>query len=238
MTLAGQVALVTGGGRGIGRAIALALAREGADVALAARTSRELESVAAEARGHGHRALPITADVTDEAQVERMVRLALETLGRLDILVTAAGAGVFGSVRESKLDDWEQMMAVNLRGTYLCCRAALEPMLRQGSGTVINVVSLAAVRTISGCAGYTASKAGVLGFTRVLAEEVRGQGIRVAALCPGATDTPFWNAIPNGPDRARMLRAEDVGRAALFIATLPPGAMVEEVVLAPAAGVL
>jgi 3-oxoacyl-[acyl-carrier protein] reductase len=130
------------------------------------------------------------------------------------------------------------MMAANLRATYLTCRAALPVMLGAGRGTIINVISLAAVRTIAGCAAYTASKAGALGFTRVLAEEVRRRGVRVAALCPGAVDTSFWNTVPSPPDRARMLRPEAVADAALLIALQPPGTLVEEVVLAPTPGIL
>jgi len=236
--LEGQAALVTGGGRGIGRAIALAFAREGARCAVAARTARELDVVVEAVRAGGGEALAVPTDVTREAEVAHLVRTVLERFGRLDILVTSAGTGAFAPVRVSRLEDWEEMIAVNLTGTYLACRAALEPMLRQGRGTIINVISLAALRPIPGTSGYTAAKAGALGFTRVLAEEVRRQGIRVAALCPGAVDTPFWDAIDQPPDRSRMLRPEAVAEAALLVASQPPGATVEEVVLAPAEGIL
>jgi 3-oxoacyl-[acyl-carrier protein] reductase len=111
-------------------------------------------------------------------------------------------------------------------------------MLGAGRGTIVAVVSLAAVRAIPGCAAYTASKAGVLGLVRALAAEVRGRGVRVAALSPGAVDTPFWDAIPSPPDRHRMLRPEAVAEAALLVAAQPPEAFVEEIVLAPTPGVL
>ena len=111
-------------------------------------------------------------------------------------------------------------------------------MLKCGVGTIINVASLAAVRAIPGSAAYSASKAGVLGLTRALAEEVRGRGVRVAALCPGAVDTPFWDTVPRPPDRTRMLRPEAVAEAAVLVASQPPEAFVEEVVLAPTPGVL
>lgn len=236
--LEGQVALVTGGGRGIGRAITLAFAREGARCALAARTAKELEAVVEAIRADGGEALAVPTDVTREAEVARLVQAVLARFGRLDILVTSAGAGAFAPVGASRVEDWDQMIAVNLTGTYLSCRAALEPMRRQGRGTIINVISLAAKRPIPGTGGYTASKAGALGFTRVLAEEVRREGIRVTALCPGAVDTPFWDGIEHPPDRARMLRPEAVAEAALLAASQPPGATVEEVVLAPAEGIL
>ena len=236
--LAGQVALVTGGSRGIGRATALALARESAAVTVLARSSAPLDAVVAELRAAGGTALAVAGDLAADGVADGAVEAVLAWRGRLDILVTAQGTGSFAPVEESAPADWDRMMAANLRATYLACRAALRPMLGAGRGTIINVISLAAVRPIPGCAAYTASKAGALGFTRVLREEVRGRGVRVAALCPGAVDTPFWDSIPGVPDRARMLRAETVADAAVLIAAEPPGAMVEEIVLAPTPGVL
>lgn len=238
MRLGGQAALVAGGSRGIGRAIALAFAAEGATVAVLARGAAGVEQVVAEIEAAGGTALGLPADAADEAQVGAAVETVVRRLGRLDLLVAAQGMGTFGPVETSTLADWDAMMTANLRATYLLCRAALTPMLRQGRGTILNVLSLAAVRPIPGCAGYAASKAGALGFTRTLAAEVRGRGVRVAALCPGAVDTPFWDTIPSPPDRARMLRPESVAEAALLVATQPPGAFVEEVILAPTPGVL
>lgn len=232
------MALVAGGSRGIGRAIATGLAREGAAVALLARGQPGLTAVAAELEAAGATALAVPADAAEEGAVVGAVQTVLGRFGRLDVLVTAQGTGVFGPVADSRLADWEGMMRGNLRATYLLCREALRPMLRQGSGTIVNVISLAAVRTIPGSAGYTASKAGALGFTRVLADEVRQHGVRVAALCPGAVDTPFWDAIPGSPDRSRMLRAATVAEAALLVVAQPPEAFVEEIVLAPTPGVL
>ena len=236
--LPGQAALVAGGSRGIGRAIARALAGEGAAVALLARGRAGLEAVAAEIEAAGGRALAIPADASQEGPAARAVEEACAALGRLDILVTAQGTGSLGPLDAARVSDWDAMIAANLRATFLLWRAALGPMLRAGRGTIINVVSLAAVRVIPGCAAYTASKAGVLGLSRALAEEVRGRGVRVAALCPGAVDTPFWDGIPGSPDRTRMLRPESVAAAALLVATQPSRAFVEEVVLAPTPGVL
>lgn len=238
MKLRDQVALVTGAGRGIGRAVALAFAREGARVTLAARTRTQLDAVAAEVRGSGGRALAVPADVTQESSVVELVARTLAEFGRIDILVTAAGAAAFGPVADSKLEEWELMMAVNLRGVYLTCRAALAPMIRQRRGTIINVVSVAAKQPIPGCAAYAASKHGVLGFTRVLAEELRPHGVRVGALCPGAVNTPLWDSIPNPPDRTRMLTPEDVAEAAVLMASLPPRASLEDLTLLPAGGIL
>jgi NADP-dependent 3-hydroxy acid dehydrogenase YdfG len=236
--LAGQVALVTGAGRGIGRAIALAFAAEGAAVALAARTRQDLAAVAAEVRERGGRALAVPTDVTQDAAVEKLVEEIVGDFGRLDVLVTAAGTASFGPVAGAKPADWDAMLTVNLRAVMVCCRAVLPIMIRQRRGTILNVASVAAHRAIPGGAAYAATKAGVVAWSRVLAEELRAERVRVGVLSPGAVDTPLWDAIPNGPDRARMLRPEDVARAAVLMASLPPGASLEELTLLPAGGIL
>jgi NAD(P)-dependent dehydrogenase (short-subunit alcohol dehydrogenase family) len=236
--LAGQVALVSGASRGIGRAVATAFAREGARVAVLARGRAELERLAGDLAREGGTALVVPGDAADEGTAAHAVEVTLARFGRLDCLVTAQGAGSFGPLEASRLGDWDEMIRANLTATYLLCRSVLPPMLAAGQGTIVSVVSLAAVRAIPGCAAYTASKAGVLGLVRALSAEVRGRGVRVAALCPGAVDTPFWDSIPGAPDRIRMLRPEAVAEAALLVATQPPGAFVEEIVLAPTPGVL
>ena len=236
--LEGQVAIVTGAGRGIGHAIAHAFAREGARVVLAARTRQELAATAAAIRESGGTALAIPTDVTQDGAVEAMVEQATGELGRVDVLVTAAGAASFGPVVGTKPADWDTILAVNLRAVMVCCRAVLPVMIRQRRGTIINIASVAAQRPIAGAAVYTATKAGVVGFSRVLAEELRGDGVRVGVLVPGAVDTPLWDTIANPPDRSRMLRPEDVARAAVLMASLPPGASLEELTLLPSGGIL
>jgi NADP-dependent 3-hydroxy acid dehydrogenase YdfG len=236
--LQGQVAIVTGAGRGIGHAVATALAREDATVVLAARTRQQLAATAAAIRESGGAALAIPTDVTQDAAVEAMVEQAIAELGRVDILVTAAGGASFGPVVGTKPADWDPILAVNLRAVMVCCRAVLPVMIRQRRGTIINVASVAAQRPIPGAAVYTATKAGVVGFSRVLAEELRAEGVRVGVLVPGAVDTPLWDTIPNSPDRSRMLRPEDVARAAVLMASLPPGAALEELTLLPQGGIL
>ncbi len=238
MRLAGQVALVSGASRGIGRAVALAFAREGARVVLVARGREGLDQVARAVEGDGGSALVFPGDAAEAETGRRAVDAALDRFGRLDCVVTAQGAGAFGPLEMSRIEDWDAMLRANLTATYLLCRAALPTMLAAGRGTIVAVVSLAAVRAIPGCAAYTASKAGVLGLVRALAAEVRGRGVRVAAVSPGAVDTPFWDAIPSPPDRHRMLRPETVAEAALLVVAQPPEAFVEEIVLAPTPGVL
>jgi NADP-dependent 3-hydroxy acid dehydrogenase YdfG len=236
--LAGQVAIVTGAGRGIGRAIARAFAGAGADVVLAARTRAELAEVAAAVREAGGRALAVPTDVTQDPAVEALVEQAVGEFGRVDVLATAAGVAAFGPVAGAKAADWDPMLAVNLRAVMVCCRAVLAPMLRQRRGTILNVASVAATRPIPGAAAYAATKAGVVAWSRVLAEELRSDGVRVGVLLPGAVDTPLWDAVANHPDRARMLRPEDVAQAAVLMASLPPGATLEELTLLPAGGIL
>ena len=174
--LHGQVAIVTGAGRGVGHAVAMALAHEGATVVLAARTRQQL---AGDGGGHSRErgtALAIPTDVTQDGAVEAMVEEAVAELGRVDTLVTAAGAASFGPVVGTKPSDWDAILAVNLRAVMVCCRAVLPIMIRQHRGTIINIASIAAQRAIPGAAVYTATKAGVVGFSRVLAEELRSEG--------------------------------------------------------------
>ncbi len=238
MKLKDQVAIVTGAGRGIGRAVALAYAREGAAVALAARTTSELETVATQIKSRADRALVVPTDVTQEASVASLIEKVLSEFNKVDILVTAAGVASFAPLVDTKPEEWDRMLAVNLRGVFLSCRAVLPPMMKQRRGTIINIVSVAAKRAIPGGAAYAASKHAVLGLTQVLAEEMRLHGIRVGALCPGAVDTPLWDSVPNAPERSRMLRPEDVAEAALLMASLPPGASLEDLTLLPAGGIL
>ncbi len=238
MKLGERVAIVTGAGRGIGRAVAKAFAREGAAVVLAARSGPELDVVARQITDAGGRASTMPTDVSDESAVGALVRRALAEQGRIDILVTAAGTAGFGPVADLKTADWDQMLAVNLRGAMLCCRAVLPAMMARRRGTIINIGSVVTSRVLSGSAAYTASKYGLLGFSRVLAEEMRPHGVRVGILAAGATDTSLWDAVSSPPDRGLMLRPEQVAEAALLMAQMEPNATLEEMTLLPAGGVL
>ena len=236
--LQGKTAIITGAGRGIGRAIARAFAAEAATVVLAARSRADLATVAAEVREAGGRALAVPTDVTQDTAVEALVEQAVTETGRIDVLVTSAGLASFGTVADTKPADWDAMLGLNLRAAIMCCRAVLPTMMRQRSGTILNLSSIASKRALPGSAVYTASKAGLDAFSRVLAEELRPHGVRVGVIVPGAVDTPIWDAMGSTPPRDKMLRPEDVARAAVLMVTLPPHAALEELTLLPAGGIL
>lgn len=189
--LAGKVAIVTGGVRRIGRAIALALAAEGASVVVTARTSRdEAQSVAAEIEALGVRAKALCADVTDEAQVRAMVDATVEEFGRVDILVNNASIRQDARFTEMSLADWRAVLAVVLDGAFLCSRTAIPHMLAAGSGTIVNIGGLTAHTGAVGRAHVSAAKAGLVGLTKALAMEFAAQGITVNCVAPGKIGGP------------------------------------------------
>jgi NAD(P)-dependent dehydrogenase (short-subunit alcohol dehydrogenase family) len=186
VVLSGQVAVITGGGRGIGRAIALKFASEGAAVVIAARTKLEIEAVAREIRDAGGRAAPVPADVAEEKQSEHLIRSSEAQFGRVDILVNNAGEyGPVKPVEEISPAEWDRVIAVHLRGAYLLTRLALPGMYARGSGVILNISSLSAKSAFAWGSPYAAAKAGMLGLTRVTAAEAARKGVRVNAICPG-----------------------------------------------------
>jgi len=186
MLLKGQVSIVTGSGRGIGRAIARRFAVEGAAVLVTSRSAKEIEAVAAEIRATGGRAAALSADVAREDDCARIVDAARAHFGRVDILVN--NAGIFGPVKpaeEISAAEWDEALAINLRAAFLLARLVLPEMYARGSGSILNISSLAAKAAFAWEAPYAASKAGLLGLTRCLAAEGARKGVRVNALCPG-----------------------------------------------------
>ncbi|OGG52304.1 MAG: hypothetical protein A3F84_23380 [Candidatus Handelsmanbacteria bacterium RIFCSPLOWO2_12_FULL_64_10] len=228
--LSGKVAMVTGGGRGIGRAVALAFAREGADLCVVARTQAQVESVAGEVRALGRRALAVTADVTDPAQVERMAARVKEAFGRVDVLVNNAGGGIERrTVLESDPDLWVKDVTVNLISAYLVTRALLPLMIETGGGRVINVGSGMGHQAGAGQSAYRVGKAGLWMLTRCLAEEVWSYGIDVNELIPGPVATPLTQGRmqaggppPFAPSE-RVKTPEEVAQLAVYLAAQPRG---------------
>jgi len=185
MRLQGKVALITGGGRGIGRAIALTFAREGAEVAVAARTQAEIDRVAAEVAACGRQSYAVSCDVTDKESVSRMAAAVHERLGPVDLLVNNAGTGRSAPFFKTDLEMWNQMFALNVTSMYLVTQVVMKSMLEHKYGRVINIVSTAGKIPFRYCTAYIASKHAALGFTRALALEVAGSGVTVNAICPG-----------------------------------------------------
>lgn len=237
-TLKDQVVIVTGASRGIGAATAIAFGKVGAKVVLAARTTPDVEAVAQCIRENGGEALAVAADVTQSNQVEHLMHLAVNHCGQIDILVNNAGQGKFGKITEFELDGWNTVIESNLTSLFLCSKYALGPMLSRKSGQIINVLSVAAKTIFSGASAYCAAKAGALALTRVLSEEVRGENVRVTAVLPGATQTPFWDEIDQHPDFDQMLKPTHVAEAILSVAKQPLGMVIEEIKVAPPLGVL
>lgn len=236
--LDGQVAVITGASRGIGKAIAVALAQAGVKVVLAARTHETLQQVAADLRTHGTDALAVPTDVTDAAAVQHLIQRTLDVHGQVDILINNAGIGHFGPVVDFEPDAWDAVLNSNLKAVYLCAKYALPSMLERQRGQIINVLSIAAKVAFEASGAYCAAKAGALALTKVLASEVRHQNIRVTAVLPGSVHTPFWADVPEPPDFEQMLTAEHVATAVLSVCQQPPGMVTEEIVVMPPLGIL
>lgn len=220
MRLADTTAIITGAGRGIGRGIALAFAREGADTALASRTRAELETLAEEARAMGRRVLVQPTDVSEQDQVRRLVDRTLDEFGRIDVLVNNAGTIVLpGDVMQTSLEAWEKMMAVNARSVFLCCQAVLPGMMERRSGKIINISSVAGLHGLPNRAAYCASKHAVQGFTDALAIDMRPYGIAVNAICPGAVDTPLTDLSRPDDDKSDWMKPGDIADVAVFLAS-------------------
>ncbi len=232
--LSGKVAIITGAGRGIGRASALKMAQEGADLVLVSRTAAELETLEAELKTVGGRVLALPADVTDPTQVSQMVQQAVATLGHLDILVNAAGVGVIRPFLELSLADFDRMMAVNVRGVFLVTQAVAAQMVQQKRGLVVNLPGILGKTTMMNASGYCASKFAVTGMTRAAALDLKRHGVRFSLLHLGGVDSPFWDNIDGlRVQRDKMLTVEDAARAILYAVTQPDMGVLTELTLQP-----
>lgn len=233
-----RIALVTGASSGIGRAIARQLVKGGFRVALVARQAERLDEVAGELQALGGEVLPLVQDLTEFDRLAGLVETIEQKLGPLSVLVNNAGMGYTGSLVETSVSDWQRVLTLNLTAPFALTREVLGPMRARRRGTIVNMVSIAAQRAFPDWGAYCVSKSGLLAFSRTLAQEVRNDGIRVSALCPGSVDTALWDSdlVNANFDRTRMLQADTVAQLVLMTVTLPESAVLEEAVLMPGFG--
>lgn len=219
MRLKDKVAIVTGGGQGIGRAICLALAKEGCDAVVGDINFQTAEKVAEEIRSLQRESLAVKVDVSNSKQVNQMVEAALKEFGKIDILVNNAGTAYRGTIENMKEEDWDKVINVNLKGTFLCSRAVIKLMKKQRSGKIINLASLSGkTGGLTAGANYAASKAGIICFTKSLAMELASCNVNVNAVSPAFIDTTMSTTFPEIPIGRKGL-PEDVASAVVFLAS-------------------
>jgi NADP-dependent 3-hydroxy acid dehydrogenase YdfG len=230
--LAGKVALITGASSGIGRASVLALAQEGAHLVVTARREKRLQELAASVQQNGVRAVTVFGDATAEETAQRCVAAAIQTFGRLDILINNVGVGNYKNLVDTSAAEYDEMMDSNVRSTFLFTRHAVPVMIKQGAGTVLMISSMAGKYGFPGEAVYCATKFAQVGFAQALDKELRPHGIKVGAICPGGVKTEF--ALGKGRTEASvaastMLEPEDVAGAVLLACTQSPGSRIIEI---------
>lgn len=228
MLLDGQVVLVTGGSRGIGRAVALACAKEGAHVVINyAGNVKAAQSVVEEISEMGQKCLAVQADVSNAADVDRLIEEAIQDFGKIDVLVNNAGITRDGLLMRMKEEDWDAVLNTNLKGIYLCTKVVIKGMMKQRSGRIINMTSVVGVMGNTGQANYAAAKAGVIGFTKSMAKELASRNINVNAVAPGFIQSDMTAVLPENVQKAmteaiplaRMGEAEEVADAVVFLAS-------------------
>jgi 3-oxoacyl-[acyl-carrier protein] reductase len=231
-SLDGKVALVTGAGRGIGKAVALVLADSGCRVILTARTLSQLQEVQREIEHRKGVAIAVPGDLTRDEDIDKLMAVIEERFGDVDILINNAGWGKRAPVVRASAADWDQTFRLNLRAPMLLAQRLLPPMIEKGEGAVINIGSVSGKSGEANGAAYSASKFGLIGFTQSLYEEVREQGIKVSVILPGFVDTPL--IPPNRQlDRSRMIQADDIAQTVLYVLKSPATACPVEITVRP-----
>jgi 3-oxoacyl-[acyl-carrier protein] reductase len=231
-SIEGKVAIVTGAGRGIGKAVSVSLAKAGCRVVLAARTREQIEAVQKEILSQGGDALAIPTDLTVDEDIQRLVEESQAKWGAVDILINNAGWGKRAPVVGASLTDWDQTFRLNLRAPMVLAKALLPNMIAKREGAVINIGSISGKTGEANGAAYSASKFGLIGFTQSLYEEVREHSIKVAVILPGFVDTPL--IPPNRQlDRSKMIQADDIAQTVLFVLTSPATCCPVEIAVRP-----
>jgi 3-oxoacyl-[acyl-carrier protein] reductase len=229
--LEGKVALITGGNRGIGFAIARRLGKMGARVSICGRDQAKLDQSASSLRSEGIETLAIRADITRAEEISSLVLKTQLDFGPIDILVNNAGSGLFGPFHEFAEADWDRILDTNLKSIFLLSRAVVPEMIRLQTGHIVNISSLAGKNTFAGGAIYCASKWGLMGLSGSMAEDLRGHGIRVSAICPGSVATEFSGQGTKNPLKA--LQPEDIAHAVAALVTQSDGSFISEVHIRP-----
>jgi len=238
MKLKGKTSIVTGAGRGIGKAIALGLAKEGSDLIVVARTTEQIESTAELSKGFAVRAVPFTADVTNEKEVQYVIEKGIHEFGKIDILINNAGIlpeSIRVPIAEVTTEDWDRVLETNLKGMFLFTRGVLPIMRAQNNGFILTISSLMGRWGFTNLSSpYTTSKFGICGFMEVLFKEVKDTQIRISMVCPGIVDTDFQSpARRQAANPEDWLKPEDVAEAVVFILTRPPEVVIPELLIYP-----
>ena len=229
--LAAKVAIVTGSSSGIGKAIALRLAEEGCRVVVAARRSALCDELVLKIQKRGGGAASIPTDVMDEAQVDRLITETDKRFGRLDILINNAGIGGKGPIAEMNTQAFDRVLDTNLRGTFFCCRAGFRAMMTTGGGIIINMSSVCGVDAWAGTGSYSASKYGIMGLTKALADEGRPHKIKACAICPGAVADDLVDASREELERSGLISPFDIADTVLYLVSLGPHATVHQIIV-------
>jgi 3-oxoacyl-[acyl-carrier protein] reductase len=229
--LEGKSAYVSGAGKGIGRAIVMALLKEGVNVTGLTRTVSDLNSLEEASQSLSGEFLNFPGDISDEATVEKSINQTVEKFGRLDFLINNAGIGIIKPVQELSIQDWDDTMNINLRGTFLATHFALPHMMKATGGSIINIASIAGKRGFAGGGAYSASKHAMLGFTESLMLDIRKYNIRVLSICPGSVATHFHLGDAMNKEEGKVLTSEDCAETVLYALRLPQSATAHQIEL-------
>ncbi len=229
MDLKDRIILVTGASKGIGRDISYALAEKGSNIIMTSRTESSLKEIESEIRAKGQKATAVPADLAIDDDIENLFREITDKFGRLDVLVNNAGIGIFGKLADFPIEDFDRMIRINVRAVYLCCQKALKLMISQKNGHIINISSVVGIKGYPNQSAYTASKHGVMGLTKSLAEEAQEHGISVSVILPGGVDTEFAYRARPDLDRSILIPPEDISSTVIYILTLSDKSMVDQI---------